>query len=59
MPETRPELTRAEVEHVATLARLALSEDELERMRTEMASILSQVATLQELDTSAIRKLYD
>ena len=48
------ELTRAEVEHVATLARLALSDHEIERMRVEMASILGQIATLQELDTSAI-----
>ena len=48
------ELSRAEVEHVATLARLALSEPELERMRLEMASILRQVATLNEVDTSQI-----
>jgi aspartyl-tRNA(Asn)/glutamyl-tRNA(Gln) amidotransferase subunit C len=52
--ETGPELGLAEVRPVATLARLALSDDELERMRTEMASILAQVATLSELDTSAI-----
>ena len=47
-------LTRAEVEHVAMLARLALSEQELERMRGEMASILGQMAILNELDTSHI-----
>lgn len=36
------------------LARLALSDDDVERMRTELASILRQVATLNEVDTSAI-----
>jgi aspartyl-tRNA(Asn)/glutamyl-tRNA(Gln) amidotransferase subunit C len=52
--ETREGLAPAEVRHVAMLARLALSDDEIERMRTEMSSILAQVATLAELDTSAI-----
>ena len=47
-------LSRDEVEHVATLARLALSDAELERMRGEMASILGQMAILNELDTSRI-----
>jgi aspartyl-tRNA(Asn)/glutamyl-tRNA(Gln) amidotransferase subunit C len=52
--EQRSELSRDEVRHVAVLARLALTDDEVERMRAEMASILDQVATLNELDTSAI-----
>jgi aspartyl-tRNA(Asn)/glutamyl-tRNA(Gln) amidotransferase subunit C len=47
-------LTRDEVEHVATLARLALSHDEIERLRTELASILAHVAILNEVDTSHI-----
>ena len=54
MAEKRTELSRDEVRHVGTQARLALTEDEIERMRVEMASILDQVATLNELDTSAI-----
>jgi aspartyl-tRNA(Asn)/glutamyl-tRNA(Gln) amidotransferase subunit C len=48
------ELTRAEVDHVARLARLALSEDEVERYRVQLTSILAQVATLDELDTASI-----
>jgi aspartyl/glutamyl-tRNA(Asn/Gln) amidotransferase C subunit len=40
------ELTRAEVDHVAQLARLALSEEEAERFRRQLTSILAQVATL-------------
>lgn len=54
MADNRTELSRDEVRHVATLARLALGDAEVERMRVEMASILDQVATLNELDTSAI-----
>ena len=48
------ELTRAEVDHVAQLARLALSEEEAERYRVQLTSILAQVATLDELDTASI-----
>jgi aspartyl-tRNA(Asn)/glutamyl-tRNA(Gln) amidotransferase subunit C len=48
------ELTRAEVDHVAQLARLALTEEEAERYRSQLASILAQVATLDELDTASI-----
>ena len=48
------ELTRAEVDHVARLARLALSEEEAERYRVQLTSILAQVATLDELDTASI-----
>ena len=54
MADKRTELSRDEVRHVAMLARLALADDEIERMRVEMATILDQVATLNELDTSAI-----
>ncbi len=47
-------LTIAEVEHVAKLARLGLSEEETERMRDELSSILEHIAVLQELDTDQI-----
>jgi aspartyl-tRNA(Asn)/glutamyl-tRNA(Gln) amidotransferase subunit C len=48
------QLSREEVEHVALLARLALTDDEVERLRTELASILENVAAFGELDLSAI-----
>ena len=48
------DLTRAEVDHVALLARLALSDEEAERYRVQLTSILAQVATLDELDTASI-----
>jgi aspartyl-tRNA(Asn)/glutamyl-tRNA(Gln) amidotransferase subunit C len=47
-------LTRADVEHVAYLARLGLSEAELERFQGQLNHILDQYAKLAELDTSAI-----
>lgn len=43
-----------EVEHVARLARLELSEPEKERMRAQLDSILSYIDKLNELDTSAV-----
>jgi aspartyl-tRNA(Asn)/glutamyl-tRNA(Gln) amidotransferase subunit C len=48
------ELTRAEVDHVAELARLALTDEEAERYRAQLTSILAQVATLDELDAASI-----
>jgi aspartyl-tRNA(Asn)/glutamyl-tRNA(Gln) amidotransferase subunit C len=47
-------LTRADVEHVAYLARLGLSEDELGRLEGQLNHILEQYAKLAELDTDAI-----
>jgi aspartyl-tRNA(Asn)/glutamyl-tRNA(Gln) amidotransferase subunit C len=47
-------LTRADVEHVAHLARLGLSDDELARLEGELNHILEQSAKLAELDTDAI-----
>ena len=49
-----PELTRSDVEHVAHLARLGLTADELARLEGELNHILEQYATLAELDTDAI-----
>jgi aspartyl-tRNA(Asn)/glutamyl-tRNA(Gln) amidotransferase subunit C len=40
------------VEHIAHLARLALSETEKTRFSLQLGSILEYVATLSELDTS-------
>lgn len=45
-------ITREEVEHVARLARLALSEEEREKMRAQLDAILTYIDKLNELDTS-------
>ena len=47
-------LSRADVEHVAHLARLGLAEDELARLQVELNHILDQYAVLARLDTDAI-----
>jgi aspartyl-tRNA(Asn)/glutamyl-tRNA(Gln) amidotransferase subunit C len=43
-------IDRAEVLHVARLARLALSDAEVERMTRELSKVLDHVATIGELD---------
>ncbi|MFT4041064.1 MAG: Asp-tRNA(Asn)/Glu-tRNA(Gln) amidotransferase subunit GatC [Thermomicrobiales bacterium] len=47
-------LSRDDVEHVAALARLGLTEDELARMQDQLSSILGHIAALEALDTAAI-----
>ena len=47
-------LSRADVEHVAHLARLGLTDDELARLEGELNHILDQYAILAELDTDGI-----
>ncbi|MED1794640.1 MULTISPECIES: Asp-tRNA(Asn)/Glu-tRNA(Gln) amidotransferase subunit GatC [Brevibacillus] len=47
-------ITRKEVEHVANLARLQLTEDEAERYTKDLNAILEFAAKLNELDTSNV-----
>ncbi|MGA3029159.1 MAG: Asp-tRNA(Asn)/Glu-tRNA(Gln) amidotransferase subunit GatC [Candidatus Limnocylindrales bacterium] len=47
-------LSRADVEHVAHLARLGLSEEELARLEGQLNHILDQYAVLATLDTEHI-----
>ncbi len=47
-------LTREEVDHIAELARLDLSEAEKARFREQLSDILDYAARLQALDTSHI-----
>jgi aspartyl-tRNA(Asn)/glutamyl-tRNA(Gln) amidotransferase subunit C len=48
-------LTLDEVEHIAILARLQLSEEEKSRFREQLSAILDYAARLQALDTSGIQ----
>lgn len=50
-------ITRAEVERVAHLARLNLSDQELETMTSQLDTILSYVAKLDELDTTGVQPM--
>ena len=47
-------LTLAEVEHIAELARLSLSDDEKALLQEQLSAILESAERLQALDTSAI-----
>ena len=47
-------VSREEVLHVARLARLELSEAELERMREQLNAILGYIDRLKELDVSGV-----
>ena len=47
-------LTTKEVEHVARLARLRLSADELEKMRAQLSNILEHIDMLKEVDVSDV-----
>jgi aspartyl-tRNA(Asn)/glutamyl-tRNA(Gln) amidotransferase subunit C len=47
-------ITKKDVEHVARLARLALSEEEKERYTAQLESILKYIDTLNKLDTSNV-----
>ena len=47
-------ISRAEVERVASLARLSLSDEEAEQLTVELDSLLEHFESLQELDTTGI-----
>ncbi len=47
-------ISREEVLHVARLARLALTEDEIERLTAELGKILEAVGVVSELDLADV-----
>lgn len=47
-------LTRDEVKHIAELARLELTEDEITRYQKELGRILDYIGQLQEVDTVGV-----
>src|SRR4051812_3045525 len=47
-------LTPEEVRHVAALARLGLSDEEVVRIGDQLSSILEHIAVLERVDTSSI-----
>lgn len=47
-------IARKEVEHVASLARLALKEEEMEQFTVQLSDILTYVEKLNELDTENV-----
>jgi aspartyl-tRNA(Asn)/glutamyl-tRNA(Gln) amidotransferase subunit C len=47
-------IEREQVEHVAKLARLKLTDDEVERMASELSGILEHVEKISELDLEGV-----
>lgn len=47
-------LSREEVKHIALLARLGLSEAELDRFREQLSNILENFQILQQVDTEGV-----
>jgi aspartyl-tRNA(Asn)/glutamyl-tRNA(Gln) amidotransferase subunit C len=47
-------LSREEVQHIALLARLGLTEAELERFREQLSNILENFEILQQVDTTDV-----
>ncbi len=48
------QISREEVLHVARLARLALTEEEVERFRDQLSAILEAVGKVSELDLEGV-----
>ena len=47
-------LSREEVLHIALLARLGLTEDEVDRLREQLSNILEHFEALQQVDTTDV-----
>lgn len=47
-------LSESEVRHVAMLARLALTDEQVETLRVELNSILGHIDTIQQLDLADV-----
>jgi len=47
-------ITKEEVQHIAKLARLGLTEKEIEKFQKELSSILDYIEKLKEVDISGI-----
>ncbi|MDA0269963.1 MAG: Asp-tRNA(Asn)/Glu-tRNA(Gln) amidotransferase subunit GatC [Chloroflexi bacterium] len=47
-------LTADEIRHIATLARLALSDDEVSRLGAQLSAILDHFEVLNEIDTEGV-----
>jgi aspartyl-tRNA(Asn)/glutamyl-tRNA(Gln) amidotransferase subunit C len=47
-------ISRDDVEHVAHLARLYLTAEEVDRMQTQLSNILEAIETLRDVDTSHV-----
>jgi aspartyl-tRNA(Asn)/glutamyl-tRNA(Gln) amidotransferase subunit C len=54
MPAPHVSITRTDVEHVARLARLALADEELDAIRSQLSKILEHAARVTSLETEGV-----
>jgi aspartyl-tRNA(Asn)/glutamyl-tRNA(Gln) amidotransferase subunit C len=54
MPESPSAVSRDEVAHLARLARLALDDDELDRLGGQLDAIVSAISRIGDLDTADV-----
>ena len=52
--EESPDLTIEEIKQISVLTRIAMTDNELDLMRTQMSAILDSVAILNEVDTENV-----
>lgn len=50
-------LTKEQVQHIADLARLGLTEEELEKFTKDLSRILESVSQLQEVNTDGVEPI--
>jgi aspartyl-tRNA(Asn)/glutamyl-tRNA(Gln) amidotransferase subunit C len=51
---SEPRISREDVQHVARLARLELSAEDLARMQAELSNILAYIDKLRSVDTAGV-----
>jgi aspartyl-tRNA(Asn)/glutamyl-tRNA(Gln) amidotransferase subunit C len=51
-------LTDTEIEHIAKLARIELSDEMRARMKRDLSEVLDYIALLERVDTSGVEPLY-
>jgi aspartyl-tRNA(Asn)/glutamyl-tRNA(Gln) amidotransferase subunit C len=54
MSSNRTQISREQVEHVAHLAQLHLTNEELDRMQAQLSRILEAIEVLRDVDTSRV-----
>ena len=52
------EITREEIEHLATLSNFSLSDEEKDSLRTDLQNIIKYISQLDELDTEGVEPTY-
>ena len=50
-------ISKEEVKHIAKLARLGLSQEEIEKFQKELSSILDYIEKLKEVDVSEVKPM--